>query len=221
MDLQCSNPFPNGHCGRNDCFMCNQKPSYGRCYLSNIGYQFECNRSPCNRENGDVPEITANNQLLDLLDLDEDSEIQEEMLRNNITRARYQGESARTAYTRAKAHLGLYTSKSKKQQEKSFMFKHAVTHHEGLLGPECGKDDFRMTITGSFCKPLDRILDESIRIQHQEDHAGIVPVAELNKHGQAELNNNKCCIVVESLNSKQDYYQSSCVRTTFTRGAVK
>ena len=127
-----------------------------------------------------------------------------------ITRARYQGESARTAYTRAKAHLGLYTSKSKKQQEKSFMFKHAVTHHEGLLGPECGKNDFCMTITGSFCRPLDRILDESIRIQHQEAHTEIGP--EWGKNEQ---------LVVESLNSKQDYYQSSCVRTTFTRGAAK
>ena len=205
-DLQNSNPFPNGHCGRNDCYMCNMKPSFGKCYKSNIEYQFECARAPCNRMEGDAPQMVPNPQMDHL---DEDEEVQEEMLANTITRARYQGESSRTAYTRAKAHLDLYTSRSANQRAKSFMFRHAVTHHEGLLGPECGKKDFNMTITGSFYKPMDRILDESIRIKHQEDQAELGP----------EL--NKTCCKVESLNSKQDYFQSSCVRTTFTRGAVQ
>ena len=96
------------------------------------------------------------------------------------------------------------------------MFKHAVTHHEGLLGPEGGIKDFNMTITGSFCKPMDRILDESIRIRHQEDQAEMGPEFELGP-GLDKM----CCCRVESLNSKQDYFQSSCVRTTFTRGAAQ
>ena len=89
------------------------------------------------------------------------------------------------------------------------MLKHAISHHGGLLGPEGGSNDFSLKVTGSFRKPLDRILDESIRIQHQELLAGLGP----------ELDKN-LSIRVESLNSKQDYYQSSCVRTTFTRRAV-
>ena len=132
-----------------------------------------------------------------------------------MTMARYQGETARTSYTRAKAHMALYTSRSENQRAKSFMFRHAASHHDGLLGPEGGWKDFRMKVTSSFKKPLDRILEESIRIRNQEDQAQVG--AELNKTS-TELNTTQPQQVI-SLNSKLDYHQSSCVRTTFTRGA--
>ena len=52
---------------------------------------------------------------------------------------------------------------------------------------------------------MDRILDEAVRIKHQEDQAS----------GWTDGGG----VGVESLNSKQDYFQTSCVRTTFSRGA--
>ena len=200
-DLQVSNPFPNGYCGSVDCLMCSQEPSYGRCYKTNVGYQFECDRSPCNRE------TTANTTHPDPDRTTSDSEGEDDTNNNSMPpiRARYQGETSRTGYTRAKQHLELYRSRSTQQRAKSFMHKHTISHHDGIVGREGGIHDYKMTVTHTFRKPMDRILDEAVRIKHQEDQANCWT-------GSGEIG-------VESLNSKQDYFQSSCVRTNFSRGS--
>ena len=85
------------------------------------------------------------------------------------------------------------------------MHKHTLSHHDGLVGEEGGIHDYKMTVTNIFRKPINRILDEAVRIKHQED--------------QANSWTSSGGIGVESLNSKLDYFQTSCVRTTFARGS--
>ena len=47
-DMVKSNPFPTREgCKRKECVMCDQAPSKGKCWESNVCYKITCNRTPC------------------------------------------------------------------------------------------------------------------------------------------------------------------------------
>ena len=90
--------------------------------------------------------------------------------------------------------MALYQG-STKQKEKSFMFSHCLEAHGGALGPDMGRDDFKLEVTGNFRDPLTNILDEACRIKALEDSSK-----------------------VECLNSKSEYFQPEFIRTNYTVG---
>ena len=70
--------------------------------------------------------------------------------------AQYQGESGRNLFTRGKEHLREFRGKS----SSNCMVIHSRTHHEGS-----DQFTYKMEATGFFRTPLDRQLDESIRLK--------------------------------------------------------
>ncbi len=107
----------------------------------------------------------------------------------------YAGESSRTGFTRASQHLALYRG-NLKEKEKSFMYRHCLDSHDGIIGPADGLDDFTMKITSHSTKPLTRILEEGVEVKDLE-------------------NSN----TVTCLNSKSEYYQPQYIRVTYAKGA--
>ena len=70
----------------------------------------------------------------------------------------YQGESSRNLYLRGREHL----NQLKNEKSNSVMLKHNMNEHEN----ELERVEYEMKITGSFRKPLGRIIDEGLRIKH-------------------------------------------------------
>ena len=82
------------------------------------------------------------------------------------------------------------------EDDKSFMWRHTLEVHGGVIGPLQGLNDYSMKVTGTFKDPLTRILDEAVRIKDLEDDPK-----------------------VNCLNSKGEYYQSQYIRTCYKKGA--
>ena len=82
------------------------------------------------------------------------------------------------------------------QNEKSYMWRHTLEAHGGLIGSLNGLNDYSMKVTGTFKDPLSRILDEAVRIKDLEDDPS-----------------------VNCLNSKGEYFQSQYIRTSYQKGA--
>jgi hypothetical protein len=103
---------------------------------------------------------------------------EEERLKNiKVVRGIYHGESSRTAYSRISEHFSDYTKKNKKKEipEELWMLKHMIEDHDDVRrerrerGEEEGnRYDFTFGITGTFCKPTTRILNESSRVRLEE-----------------------------------------------------
>ena len=72
--------------------------------------------------------------------------------------AEYRGESSKNLYTRNLKHQSLYTSKSKKSNDKSFMYQHQHTKHNAEPA------DFQMKVLASYADPLSRQASEAIHI---------------------------------------------------------
>ena len=103
----------------------------------------------------------------------------------------YIGETSRTAFTRGNQHIILYRGK----KDNSFMWRHTLEEHGGVIGSGGGITDYSMECLSTFKKPLTRILEEAVRIQRQSEDPKTI-----------------------SLNSKMEYFGSEYVRTVFTKG---
>ena len=157
-----SNPFPRKTCERESCLLCFQEAGkVAMCDRSNVGYSGECSRCP--------------------------------------TKFAYIGETSRTGYTRLKEHMSNYRAASASSEQrqpegkkvKSWMWEHVRDCHSGVVGENGGMEDFKVKVSGSFSKCLQRQVDEDIRMQEYEANGGIL------------------------LNSKYEYYTPKSVQTIF------
>ena len=155
--------------------MCADTPSYGKCKKSGVGYSIVCNREPCVTNSGSDVHIEA----------------------------RYEGETARTIYTRSKQHMKKYRG-SDKAKEESFMWQHCKTYHNSEFG---NMSDFKVTLTGQHRSPLDRIMDEALRIRQLEHKS-----RENFKNTQQNPASKLIC-----MNSKSEYYTAEYFSTRYMK----
>ena len=81
-------------------------------------------------------------------------------------------------------------------KEKSVMWNHCAEIHSGEIGPSNGLYDFEMTIISAGAKPLERILEEGVRIKDLEADTQI-----------------------DCLNGKTEYFRAEYIKTTYNKGA--
>ena len=74
---------------------------------------------------------------------------------------------------------------SENAKSRSFMWEHTQAHHSGIIGDS----DYEIKLTGTHTTPLDRIMDEAVRI----------------KNLQSEANLNQ---TTKILNGKSEYFQA-------------
>ena len=86
----------------------------------------------------------------------------------------YLGETGRNAYVRGLEHIRMYKNKN----NKSALFKHAQTHHEGRVNVK-----FSMKVSNRFRDPLTRQVNEGVRINRCE--ADITLNSKSEWHGPA------------------------------------
>lgn len=106
----------------------------------------------------------------------------------------YTGETSHNTYSRGLQHLTLYRG-NPKEKEKSWMWRHTVEAHGGVMGPDRGIGDYSMEVTKSFRDPFTRIIDEAIGVKMAEDDPG-----------------------VDCQNSKGEYFQPQFTRVVYSRG---
>ena len=121
-----------------------------------------------------------------------------------VTDYAYTGETARSLYTRSKQHLDDYRANMGGRKTKdSWMWEHNLSHHSGLAGPDRGANDYLFKLQGSFRKPLQRQVDEAVRLGQIENHGRVLG----EKGGGGK---------VISLNSRGEFYTPKTVQYTFT-----
>ena len=84
------------------------------------------------------------------------------------------------------------------------MWNHTVSNHAGIIGPEQGAGDYIFRLQGHFSKPLQRQVDEAVRLGQIEQH-GLVLDEVGTQHGGP----------VYSLNSRGEYYHPRIVQYSF------
>ena len=177
-DLIMSDPFTSECCKRLDCMMCVVTPSYGKCKKSNVGYSIVCNREPCLTTNANgEPELHVE--------------------------ARYEGETARTIYTRSKQHFKKYTG-SEEARDQSFMWQHCKNYHGSEIG---NMSDFKVALTGQHKSPLDRIIDEATRIRELEQKC---------RDNHTNTQNNTAGKII-CMNSKSEYSKAEYYSTRYMK----
>ena len=77
----------------------------------------------------------------------------------NIHWISYEGETARNAYIRGKEHKRAY----ERENENSVLYKHVLSEHKN----EKEMVDFEMKVVSKFKKPLNRQIEESVRIRNK------------------------------------------------------
>ena len=127
-----SNPFPRMDCARVNCMVCWGEPSGGKCAKSGACYTVTCNRLPC--------------RVINDGEGDRSNDIQ-------IPMAQYAGETSRTPYTRGARNLALYTG-SEKEKSKSFMWRHCLEVHGGVIGNQGGGRRFQNGNTRPLQRPF-------------------------------------------------------------------
>ena len=84
------------------------------------------------------------------------------------------------------------------------MWKHTVSHHGVLMGPNKGVDDYQFRVQGLFDKPLYRQVDEAVRLGQIDAHGLILEDAGGQWGGP-----------VISLNSRGEYYRPRIMQYSF------
>ena len=121
-----------------------------------------------------------------------------------VTDFNYTGETARSLYTRSKQHLDAYRSNMGGRKPKdSWMWEHNLCQHGGLAGPDGGASDYMFNLHGTFRKPLQRQVDEAVRLGQIEKHGRVLD----EKGGGGK---------VISLNSRGEFYTPKTVQYVFT-----
>ena len=104
----------------------------------------------------------------------------------------YEGQSYRSLFSRMAGHQTKYNTPS--GQPSSFMWHHTVSHHNSIIGPNRGSQDYKCIIVGYFSSNCSRLVHEGWR------------------QGIMESYQSKGAII--SLNSKLDFVQP--LRTQLT-----
>ena len=118
--------------------------------------------------------------------------------------ARYEGETARTIYTRSKQHLQKYTG-SDEAKEQSFMWQHCKLYHDSEIG---NLSDFKVKLTGQHKSPLDRIIDEATRIRELEHKC---------RDNHTNTQNNTAGKII-CMNSKSEFFKAEYCSTRYMKG---
>ena len=88
--------------------------------------------------------------------------------------ARYQGESARTGYTRVGQHFATYSRDTAKARNESWMWEHTQEYHQGVRGPNEGAQDYSPKLEGTFRDPMSRQAEEGIRVKDDQADPEVV-----------------------------------------------
>ena len=110
---------------------------------------------------------------------------------NSICTPTYIGETSRSCRVRGSEHLTLYRN----GKDNSFMHKHMVEKHSGIMGENKGIKDFKMESLNRFKGSLTRIVEEAVRIKEVDSNPKL-----------------------EMMNSKIEYFGPQYVRTAFSKG---
>ena len=121
-----------------------------RCYMEGVGYCATCTKCRA-------------------------TQLEEGKAEDDLTDYSYTGETARSVYTRSKQHLSDYQSHIQgRKAVDSWMWEHTLLHHGGVVGPDRGAGDFTFRLQGSFTKPLQRQVDEAVRLRQIECHGRVI-----------------------------------------------
>ena len=157
---------------------CNVDGCQERCYKEGIGYIGTCVRC-------------------------KEKQIEEGMPKDQIIDYSYIGETARSLYTRSKQHLDAYRSNfGVRKPIDSWMWEHTMSHHEGVVGAHQGAMDYQFRLQGIFRKPLQRQVDEAVRLGQVEKHGRILD----DVYGGG---------TVTSLNSRGEFFTPKIVQYNF------
>ena len=94
---------------------------------------------------------------------------------------------------------------SDKAKEESFMWLHCKSYHDSEFG---SLSDFKVKLTGQHRSPLDRIMDEALRIRQLEQKS-----RDNFKNTQQNTSNKIIC-----MNSKSEYYTAEYFSTRYMKG---
>ena len=168
-NLVSSNPFPRQSCGRLDCpiNICLPGGCAEECYKEGVGYQSTCTRCRTSQLEQGTPEKEVENHS-------------------------YLGETARTLYTRAKQHLAAYRSHLPgRKPSESWMWSHTLLKHDGVFGPQYGATDYQFRVQGRFTKPMQRQVDEAVRLGQVDNHGLVLDDAGGHWGGQVVCQNTR------------------------------
>ena len=176
------NPFPRPDCGRTTCPLkwmdggCQE-----RCYREMEGYSAHCNRCRDDQMRQGVPLERVNDYV-------------------------YYGESSRSLKTRADGHYGDYQTHqhgTKKKPVSSWMWDHAVEHHDGMISQNI-RQDYTFRLQGTFRDCLSRQLDEAVRIDMAERYGRVLGDRSEGVGGTSVV-----------LNRKEEHYNPKVVHYNF------
>ena len=143
-DVVRSNPFCRDSCGREDCLLDLTSGGKGcgdQCWSEGAAYSATCTR--CRSYQVEV-------ELKELKDVVDQA---------------YIGETGRSIFTRSGQHLSDYRSHvNGRKPVESWMWQHTVSHHNGVVGEMGGAKDYSWNLHGTFTKPLERQVDEMVRL---------------------------------------------------------
>ena len=118
--------------------------------------------------------------------------------------ARYEGETARTIYTRSKQHFKKYTG-NEEEREQSFMWQHCKQYHNSIRG---NNRDFKVTLRGQHKSPLGRIIDEAERIRKLEQQC---------RDNLTNIHKGTAGKII-CMNSKSEYFKAEYYSTRYMKG---
>ena len=120
-----TDPSGSKICPREDCQLCRRGDIKRNicCWRAGSGYCVDCVRDSC---------------------------LEESPGGRKYSKSKYQGETARTGYTRLKQHYAAYARDTTKAKEGSWMWEHTQESHGGIRGPEGGRNDYAPVLTGTF-----------------------------------------------------------------------
>ena len=195
--LVSSNPFPRASCGRRYCpWTAKGEECKERCYRENVGYAARCTRCHTSKVEEGV----------------EDKEVEDTV---------YLGESSNTLPTRSEAHYKDYRQDMRREpggegrrrggegEEEdsrrgvsSWMADHTRDTHNSIISDD-PITDYEFIIVSSFIKPLQRQIDEYLRMERVE------------RSGRMKVGKEEWRVKVPLLNRKHEYWAPRNLTYTF------
>jgi hypothetical protein len=155
-------PFPRKECGRVECKV--KKGECGEtCYRTGANYTI-----PCNRCDKIIEEKEERNEGDDGMGRERDGEAGTDGngMEGMENRYIYLGETSRSVHRRSEKHWSEYRRKN------NYMWEHTESLHEGIIGDNNGREDYRLEPGRKDMEPMRRILREAVkqrRVEEMED----------------------------------------------------
>lgn len=176
-----SNPFPRPTCGRKDCpWVRRGEDCQEQCFKEGSCYLGRCSR--CHKR-----------------------QVDEGVASEEIVEQTYQGESSRSIVTRSKAHYSDYLLGMKKRMKEdedessSWMADHTRSHHNGVVSKD-HHDDYDFFLVTTKEKPLERQLEEAVRIRMA------------SSRGMVMMGKTKMKVAKSLLNRKGEHYSPKLIQ---------